>query len=203
MKKRTITEEIERINQINEYGYDYDDVSRQSPHNSIKVSDLNGKNINKNAVSNWLSRHEKEEKKKGPSRKHLLDINNHKDKMVIFNYLSKRNNINNATEETLETIQPLRDKMRYAAVSLSINKELELEFGFYLLRFNKYGISKSGFGFGFDGLHLSSTFNSILNKEQNGFKRHVEPSFEDFKNFITTNKEIFEKEIKDYLSNHK
>jgi hypothetical protein len=202
MKKRTITEEIERINQINEYGYDYDDVSRQSPNNPIKVSDLNGKNINKNAVSNWLSRNEKEEKKKLPSRKHLLDINNHKDKMVIFNYLSKHHNINAATEETLKAVRYLRDKQRYALVNLSINNELELEFGFYLLRFNKYGI-RNGFGTGFNDLQLSSTFNSILNKEQNGFKRQVELSFEDFKNFIITNKEIFEKEIKDYLSNHK
>jgi len=202
MSKRTIIEEINRINQINEYGYDYDDVSRQSSHKPIDASNLSGKNVNKNAITNWLTRHEKGEKKKLPSRKHLLDINNHKDKMVIFNYLSKHNNINNATEETLKDIRHLRDKQRYAPVNLSINDELELEFGFYLLRFNKYGI-RNGFGTGFNGLHLSSTFNSILNKEQNGFKRQVEPSFEDFKNFIITNKEIFEKEIKDYLSNHK
>jgi len=202
MARMGLTEEINRIIQINEYGYDFDDVSRQSTHKPIDVSNLNGKNTDKNAITNWLTRNEKEEKKKLPSRKHLLDINNHKDKMVIFNYLSKHNNINNATEETLKTIQPLRSKQRYAPVSLSINDELEFEFGFYLLRFNKYGI-RNGFGTGFAGLHLSSTFNSILNKEQNGFKRHVEPSFEDFKKFITTNKEIIEKEIKDYLSNHK
>jgi hypothetical protein len=202
MKKRTITEEIDRIHQINEYGYDYDDVSRQSSHNPIKVSDLNGKNINKNAVSNWLSRSEKEEKKKLPSRKHLLDINNHKDKMVIFNSLSKKHNINNATEETLKTYRRLRDNQRYPPMILSISNELELEYAHYLLRFNKYGI-RNGFGTGFHGLHLSSTFNSVLNKEQNGFKRNVEPSYEDFKKFMIQNKNVFEKEIIDYITNHK
>lgn len=208
MERMTLTEEINRIIQINEYGYDYDDVSRQSLHKPIDVSDLSGKNINKNVVTKWLSRQEEEARrkemnsKKGHRQNHLLDINNHKDRMVIFNYLSKRNNINKATEETLKIIEPLRYRMRYAAVHLSIDSELELEFGFYLLKFNKYGI-RYGFGFGFDGLHLSSTFNNILNNEQSGFKRKIEPSFEDFKNFITTNKEIFEKEIKDYINNHK
>lgn len=205
--KRSLIEEIERINKINEYNYDFDDVSRQTPSKQIHPADLGGK---KDAVNKWLSRHEDEVLKKEKSERykmlrksHPLDINNHKDRMVIFRYLSKHHNINNATEESLKTIRRLRDKQSYAHVPLSIDDEFELEYGYYLLISKKYGFDKWGHGTGFDGLHLSPTFNSILNITQNGFKKGADPSYEDFKKFMMQNKNVFEKEITDFIKNKK
>jgi hypothetical protein len=203
MARITLTEEINRIIQINEYGYDYDDVSSNRQYRVPQISYNGSAGSNKdNKKKEKLSPEERSERTKEAHKSHPLDINNQKDRLTIFKHLSKHNNINNATKETLRDIDPLKHKQRYARVRLSIDDELEFEYGYYLLTIDKCRITNWG-GIGFGDFYLSPTFNSLLNKEHSGFKRWEAPSFEDFKKFITTNRKIIEKEIEDYLSKNK
>jgi hypothetical protein len=201
MHKQSLIEEIERINQINEYNYDYNDIPRYSKYNGPQISHNNVTDINKIKKNQKLSPEEKEERNKKSHQSHLLDINNQKDKMVIFAHLSKNHNIKNATPETLKIIEPLKLQKYMNGITLYPDNELELEYGYYLLRFNIYGVEINGTTASFFGLHLSPTFNSILNNEEKGFKRQVAPSFEDFKNFMLKNKNTFRKEIITFFEN--
>jgi hypothetical protein len=191
MNKRTILEEIDRIHQLNEYGYDYDDVPSNRPYVGREISYTGSIGYNKpGKKKEKLSPEERRIINKEAHKSHPLDINNDKDKLTIFKHLSKRNNINNVTDEkTLGFINRINSKQRYARVRLSIDHELEFEYGYFLLTINECRITDYPSGIGFDDFHLSPTFNSLLNKEHSGFKRWAVPSFEDFKNFIMTNRE--------------
>lgn len=199
MNKRTILEEINRIRQINEYGYDYDDVSSNRPHRGPQISYTGSIGYGKKKEK--LSPEERSAINKAARQSHPLDINNQKDKMVIFAHLLKGHNIKNATPETLEIIKPLIFEKYVNRIGLSNENELELEFGYYLLRFNMYGVERRGYAF--TGFHLSPTFTSILNDEESGFKRKVIPSYEEFKNFMVTNKDVFDNEILDFFKKKK
>jgi len=193
--KRTLTEEIDRFKQISEYDYDIDDVGRNSQYKWPRISthsilDISKKSKNKSVD---VEKEPKIKKPKSETESYPLDINNNTDKMKIFAFLSRGHDIKNATPETLKSIHRLRagksSHGNFVDATLNLNDDLSVEYGYYLLRFSKYGVMGT-----FPRLHLSDTFTRILNKEENGFKRNVAPPFEDFKNFLINNRKKIEDE---------
>lgn len=202
MRTRTLLEEICRIIQINEHMYDDYDVPRGFNGIVPRISRYSIKDAeNDERKKVKLPPAEKMKKNRVPGESRILDINNPTDKMKIFAHLSNGHTIKSATDETLKMIDRLTKRKYQYDINLHINRDLELEYGYYLLKFNKYDdeILRTRF----DGLHLSPTFNNILNTEGTGFKRKIVMPFEDFKNFMTSNKDVFEDEIVDFIKNKK
>ena len=212
MKKFTITEEIERIKNINKVisELDYSDSDPRS-HGSYGYQRGRGFNPNSDYLSDIGARKAKERtnrqssveydqngnpiNKKKPEPPKILDINNKEDRILLIKKIltyskNKYYKIKSATPETIKIIDNIFPNQFYHGLDtdhahLHGNRDFDLEIIYFLLKNGRFYTTS-------DRIEWSSTFMNLISDStvQPGhyqFKDGVNLSLEEFVDFVKNN----------------